>query len=114
MYVLWSFQQPKKESLLKTFSRESKAFGSSLVCEIGSGFSTLMYYYFIKPRCILFPSLNTLNLCKAVSETGSENCVVDQECCVFLRGSRSTLLVCVLQSSFDCIVNSQWLVEVWM
>ena len=61
------------------------------MCEIGIGFSIHLYYCFVKSRCILFPSLNTVNLCKVVSERGSGNCVVDEECCVFLRGSRSFL-----------------------
>ena len=67
------------------------------MCGIGLGFCILLLckaqVYFISFL------LNTVILCiccKTVSERVSKNYGVAKEWCVFLRGSRSSLLVCVL------------------
>jgi len=62
------------------------------VCEVGTGFSVHLYYCFVKPRCILFPSLNTVIMCKSVLENVYGNCGVAKECCVFLRGFKMNIL----------------------
>jgi len=58
--------------------RRSRYFGSLLVCEVENGFSIHLYYFFVKPLCILFPSLNTVILRKSISERVSRNCGVSR------------------------------------
>ena len=52
------------------------------MCEVGYKFSIHLYYCFVKSRCILFPSLNSIIVFKSVLERVSANCGVAKECCV--------------------------------
>ena len=63
-----------------------------------------LYYCFVKLKCILFCSFNTVIVCKSSPERVSGKCGVAKECCVFLRRFNINILSVVLAKKF-CVLE---------
>jgi len=65
------------------------------VCEVGTRFSIQLFYYFVRPRCILFPYFNIVLCVKQFQKVVIEIVVLLRVLCV-LEGFKFNILVVVL------------------